>query len=104
MALNAFLHPRNPYKTRPDFKLLAAEFPQFAEILPENGKLDFEDQNSVKILTLCLLKKDFDLDLEIPPGNLVPTLPLRFNYLLWIEDLLNEVTGTSGSRLTVKCI
>lgn len=27
--------------------------------------------------------------MELPPDRLVPTLPLRLNYLLWVEDLLH---------------
>jgi len=36
-----------------------------------------------------LLAKDFDLNVRIPENKLIPTLPLRLNYLLWIEDLLH---------------
>lgn len=35
------------------------------------------------------MKKDFDLDVKIPSDKLIPTIPLRFNYILWIEDLLS---------------
>lgn len=57
-----------------------------------NGKikLDFKDPEAVRRLTKCCLKKDFNLDIEIPPDKLLPTLPLRINYILWIEDLLNH--------------
>lgn len=57
-----------------------------------NGKikLDFKDPEAVRILTKCCLKKDFNLDIEIPSDKLLPTLPLRINYILWIEDLLSH--------------
>lgn len=32
MALNAYLHPRNPYRTPPDFKVLAKEEPDFRKV------------------------------------------------------------------------
>ncbi len=51
--------------------------------------MDFKNQKAVRILTTCLLKKDFDLDVKIPDDRLVPTLTLRLNYILWVEDLLN---------------
>lgn len=56
-----------------------------------NGKvhIDFKDELALRTLTLCLLKRDFDLTVELPPEQLVPTLPLRLNYILWIEDILN---------------
>lgn len=41
------------------------------------------------MLTTILLKKDFDLDVYLPVGKLIPTIPLRLNYLLWLEDLFN---------------
>lgn len=51
-------------------------------------KIDFEDENALRILTKCLLKRDFNLTVNIPPKQLVPTLPLRLNYILWIEDMV----------------
>ena len=51
-------------------------------------ELDFKDPAAVRALTTVLLKKDFNLNVELPPDRLVPTLPLRLNYILWIEDLL----------------
>lgn len=55
-----------------------------------NGKIifDFHNPEALRCLTLTLLKKDFDLELIIPENKLIPTLPLRLNYILWIEDLL----------------
>lgn len=55
-----------------------------------DGKVvfDFKNPDGLRLLTTLLLKKDFNLDVELPVGNLIPTVPLRLNYLLWIEDLL----------------
>ena len=54
-------------------------------------EIDFKDADAVRALTTVLLKRDFDLVVELPPERLVPTLPLRLNYILWIEDLLELV-------------
>lgn len=54
-------------------------------------EIDFKDAAAVRALTTALLKKDFDLIVELPADRLVPTLPLRLNYILWIEDLLELI-------------
>lgn len=51
--------------------------------------IDFKNQEALRALTTTLLHKDFGLRVEIPLNRLVPTLPLRLNYLLWLEDLLH---------------
>lgn len=53
--------------------------------------IDFKDANSLRILTKCLLKSDFNLDVDIPEDRLVPTLPLRLNYILWLEDFMISI-------------
>ncbi len=106
MSLNAFLHPRNPYRgeKRPDFDRLADDFPTLRTKIEQNGgKLDFSDRDAVRVLTLCLLKRDFDLDVEIPAGSLTPTLPLRFNYLLWIQDVAVEEDAEDVFGFDVGC-
>lgn len=44
------------------------------------------------MLTEVLLKHDFNLEVKIPSNKLVPTLPLRINYILWIEDLMKYIS------------
>lgn len=91
-SLNKFMHPRNIYRTPPSFKQLATKYPDFRKhcTYDINGKvkLDFKNPDALSALATCLLEKDFNLKVTIPSGRLVPTLPLRLNYLLWIEDLL----------------
>lgn len=96
MALNKFMHPRNIYITPPDFSKLAKTYKEFSNVAKVDitGKvsIDFKDPHVLRVLTKCLLKSDFNLDVNIPEDRLVPTLPLRLNYILWIEDLLNVVS------------
>ncbi|KAF4526319.1 hypothetical protein B566_EDAN015472 [Ephemera danica] len=92
MAMNKFMHPRNPYKKHPNFKELAIKYPEFRKFakteLSGRVVLDFKDQPALRALACTLLEEDFGLKVEIPLDRLIPTLPLRLNYLLWIEDLL----------------
>lgn len=55
-----------------------------------NIKIDFKNPESARIFTRCCLLKDFNLDIVLPPDKLLPTIPLRLNYLLWMEDLLKH--------------
>ncbi|CAF4934302.1 unnamed protein product [Pieris macdunnoughi] len=102
MAMNKYMHPRNIYRIPPDFKKLADIYPQFSSIcrLDVTGKItiDFKDPRVLRVLTACLLKSDFDLDVSIPEDRLVPTLPLRLNYILWIEDLLETFDRTDNIK------
>lgn len=69
-----------------------------------NGKLDFKNPEAVRILTKCCLLKDFSLIVELPRNKLLPTLPLRLNYVHWIEDLLDH-SGLTGkvSGIDIGC-
>ncbi|CAI9741035.1 RNA N6-adenosine-methyltransferase mettl16-like [Octopus vulgaris] len=93
MSLNKFMHPRNLYKKRkPNFKELALKYPEFRSHLEQNlsGKLvlDFKNPAALRLLSTILLKEDFGLEVNIPSNRLVPTIPLRLNYIHWIEDLI----------------
>ena len=82
------MHPRNPYKNRTDFRVLGARYPAFAALLDQNGRLDFSNREHTIMLTKCLLKRDYNVEIEFPKNSLSPSLSLKMNYLLWIEDLL----------------
>lgn len=92
MSFNKFMHPRNIYRNPPNFKELSIKYPEFRQYAVQDltGKIrvDFKDPNALRMLTTILLKNDFQLNVEIPPDHLIPTLPQRLNYILWIEDLL----------------
>lgn len=102
MSLNKFMHPRNPYKVQPNFKEMAVKYPDFRKVVTQDlaGKihLDFSNPVALRRLTETLFLKDFDLTICIPPKCLVPTLPSRMNYLLWVEDLLSLLAPSPEPR------
>uniref|UniRef100_A0A0N5ABN3 U6 small nuclear RNA (adenine-(43)-N(6))-methyltransferase n=1 Tax=Syphacia muris TaxID=451379 RepID=A0A0N5ABN3_9BILA len=93
MACKKGMHPRNPYRDKPpDFSSLArkhAEFRSHCYVAP-NGKLllNFRSSDAVRALTKILLQEDFGLNVELPSDCLVPRVPQRLNYVLFIDDLI----------------
>lgn len=92
MALNKSMHPRNRYKDKPpDFAYLASKYPDFQQHVQTSlvGRpvVNFKEPEAVRALTCTLLKEDFGLTIEIPLERLIPTVPLRLNYIHWVEDL-----------------
>lgn len=103
MALNKYMHPRNKYRNKKaNFQHLAIKYPEFRKhVFPDvSGKLflDFQNPESLRQLSITLMKEDFGLDVELPPDRLVPTIPLRLNYILWIEDILNNSKANGEIR------
>ncbi|CAH8544598.1 unnamed protein product [Schistosoma margrebowiei] len=96
MALNKYMHQRNIYKQKkPNFKELAAKFDFFdaVAIKDECGRvvLDFRIPSHLSALSKALLMNDFGLNVDFPGDRLIPTVPLRLNYILWLEDLLKNL-------------
>ncbi|XP_018409607.1 PREDICTED: methyltransferase-like protein 16 [Nanorana parkeri] len=94
MALNKSMHPRNRYKDRPpDFAYLASKYPEFKQhvsvSLSGRVSVNFKEPGAVRALTCTLLKEDFGLTIDIPLERLIPTVPLRLNYIHWVEDIIN---------------
>ncbi|XP_013083167.2 RNA N6-adenosine-methyltransferase mettl16-like [Biomphalaria glabrata] len=101
MSLNKFMHQRNRYKNKkPSFLDLALKYPEFRAhtTQDESGKvfLDFKNAEALRALTTCLLKEDFGLSMELPSDRLVPTLPLRLNYIHWLEDIVGKEENKWG--------
>ena len=93
------MHLRNIYRTSPpDFKILSEKYDYFRKIAKENKAgtftVNFKDPEALRALTCALLENDFGLKLSIPLDRLIPTVPLRLNYILWIEDLLACLSDT----------
>ncbi|KAL6719793.1 hypothetical protein ACLMJK_001714 [Lecanora helva] len=80
---------RDVYKEEIDFAVLALQSPAFNKILKSNGQLDFSNPEAVQQLTKSLLERDFNLKIELPRDRLCPPVPNRFNYILWIQDLVD---------------
>ncbi|KAM9171035.1 RNA N(6)-adenosine-methyltransferase METTL16 [Pangshura tecta] len=98
MALNKSMHARNRYRDKPpDFAYLASRYPAFRQhvqtSLSGRASLNFKDPEAVRALTCTLLKEDFGLTIDIPLERLIPTVPLRLNYIHWVEDLIGHQDG-----------
>lgn len=93
MALNIKMHKRNPYNEKIDFEYFASKYDLFRNVVTKSksGKifLNFKNPKCQHALSWCILKEDFDIDVIIPVNKLIPTIPLRLNYILWIEDIFN---------------
>ncbi|CAH6785930.1 RNA N6-adenosine-methyltransferase METTL16 [Phodopus roborovskii] len=104
MALSKSMHARNRYKDKPpDFAYLASKYPDFKQHIQINlsGRvsLNFKDPEAVRALTCTLLREDFGLSIDIPLERLIPTVPLRLNYIHWVEDLIgHQVSDKSTLR------
>ncbi|KAJ6257034.1 Psilocybin synthase [Drechslerella dactyloides] len=92
------MHPKNVYRNGISFTQLAKEHPSFAKCLKGGSSINFHDPESVRQLAKALLKKDFNLEIELPEDRLCPayadiqadTLHDRLNYILWVADLLTD--------------
>ncbi|XP_052801810.1 RNA N6-adenosine-methyltransferase mettl16-like [Mya arenaria] len=101
MSLNKYMHPRNKYKTKkPNFQDLAFKYDYFKEMVKEtdSGKvtIDFKDPASSRALTRALLENDFGLKITLPLDRLIPAVPQRINYILWLEDIIGIEKAARG--------
>lgn len=95
------MHERNIFKNeKPNFERLAEEYKQFAPYVQkgQSGKsfVNFKDPASLRALSCVLLEKYFNISIEVPLDRLIPTIPLRLNYIHWIEDLLSNANKDGG--------
>jgi 23S rRNA (adenine1618-N6)-methyltransferase len=50
--------------------------------------LDFTNPAACRTLTKVLLRHDFSIEWDLPPGALVPPITNRANYIHWLQDLV----------------
>ncbi|KAJ4308151.1 hypothetical protein N0V94_009474 [Neodidymelliopsis sp. IMI 364377] len=92
------LAQRPPYSTV-DFKALAksdADFKQTWQACA--GKLDFQDPSTLQVLSKAILKVDFGLELSLPDNRLCPPIPNRWNYVSWIQGLLDSTSSSYTNK------
>ncbi|KAH8410888.1 hypothetical protein KR222_006767 [Zaprionus bogoriensis] len=107
------MHPRNVLRTPPDYTKLAIKYRDFRQVceLELNGKvsLNYRNERTLRELTKTLLLEYFGLRVDFAPGSLVPTLALRLNYILWLEDLLAPLKADAvhgidiGNEISAGC-
>ncbi|KAL7738215.1 hypothetical protein ACLKA6_006550 [Drosophila palustris] len=101
------MHPRNVLRTAPDYTKLAIKHKDFRQVceLELNGKvsLNFRNERTLRELTKMLLLEYFGLHVDFAPGSLVPTLALRLNYILWLEDLLAPLKLDTVRGIDIGC-
>ncbi|KXS95410.1 hypothetical protein AC578_6778 [Pseudocercospora eumusae] len=88
------------YSKDVDFEALAKADPEFAAVSAtgkREGWIDFHDPKVVQQLTKSLLKHDFGLTLTLPDDRLCPPVPVRWNYVRWIQDLLDTTSDSFSS-------
>ncbi|USW50081.1 Putative METTL16/RlmF family, S-adenosyl-L-methionine-dependent methyltransferase [Septoria linicola] len=85
------------YSRDVDFNALAkddADFAAISKAAKQDGWIDFHDPKVVQQLTKSLLRYDFGLSLNLPDDRLCPPIPVRWNYIRWIQDLLDTTSPT----------
>ncbi|GAA5990356.1 hypothetical protein JCM10908_007330 [Rhodotorula pacifica] len=85
---------KSPYDESVDYTELAEEVPELSPFLnatPQGrASIDFRSEEAVRVLNRALLKRDFELDVELPPDRLCPSVPGRLDYVLYCLELVRR--------------
>nr|XP_019014743.1 uncharacterized protein I206_00829 [Kwoniella pini CBS 10737]OCF53524.1 hypothetical protein I206_00829 [Kwoniella pini CBS 10737] len=98
------MHRDNPYLIKkPDFARLASRYPDFAQYvtISEEGyaSIDFQDAPALRSLTSCLLKEDWNLDVELTEDRLCPAVSYSgLDYLFHVLDLEPYFASSSTNQ------
>ncbi|TPX43471.1 hypothetical protein SeMB42_g04705 [Synchytrium endobioticum] len=71
---------------------------------PDTARIDFRDARAQRELTYALLAADFGIRLEIPLDSLIPPVPGRLDYVLWLSDLLPAQSALVDLGTGASCI
>ncbi|KAF2857548.1 hypothetical protein K470DRAFT_223161 [Piedraia hortae CBS 480.64] len=88
-----------------NFDRLTAADPDIAPLLKSSkarGHINFQDAKTVQQLTYSLLKCDFGLTITLPDDRLCPPVPVRWNYIHWIQELLDTTSPTYHVREAIR--
>eukprot|EP00126_Sphaerothecum_destruens_P008938 Sdes_comp20389_c0_seq3m14310 len=81
-----------PYILPLSFSQMAAEYAPLRKYVSlygaEKDKIDFTNEEALRCLTKASLKLIFGVDLNIPHGNLIPRVPQRMTFILFVQHLL----------------
>ncbi|KEQ95112.1 hypothetical protein AUEXF2481DRAFT_29832 [Aureobasidium subglaciale EXF-2481] len=84
-----------------DFQELALTDPDFAKFYDNaNAHVDFQDPKALQQLTKSLLKRDFNLELELLDDRLCPPVPVRYSYVRWLQDLMDTTNDIDVEDLS----
>ncbi|KAF2261290.1 hypothetical protein CC78DRAFT_535753 [Lojkania enalia] len=90
MAYQPDLAQLSPYD-KINFKNLARKDLEFRKIWQNtSGHLDFQDSRTIKTITKAHLNADFGIEIDLPDDRLCPPVPNRFNYVAWIQGLIDS--------------
>lgn len=90
---NARMHPANCYADEePDFAALASRHPALAQHVhirqDGSGAVNFANADASRAVTAALLAEHYGVAWSVAPGQLIPPVPGRANYIAWLADLL----------------
>ncbi|KAI5200261.1 hypothetical protein E4T39_05788 [Aureobasidium subglaciale] len=84
-----------------DFQELALTDPDFARFYDHaNAHVDFQDPKALQQLTKSLLKRDFNLELELLADRLCPPVPVRYSYVRWLQDLMDTTNDIDAEDMS----
>ncbi len=100
------MHKNNPHTADYDFDKLVDSNPvlqDYIEISPARKEtIDFSDSKAVFELNKALLISQYNLrDWHLPETNLCPPIPSRIDYLLYLNDLLENKKSIRGLDIGV---
>ncbi|ETO27136.1 hypothetical protein RFI_09995 [Reticulomyxa filosa] len=100
---NQEMHIRNPYRNNPpNYLELAKKYENFSKYVTEKGQIDYNDAMSNLQLTKVLLEEDFKIKyFDMPLDNLIPPVPQRLNYVLFVQDLMDCIPDYMLNNLSI---